>query len=106
MFDTYKMQEHICTELERKTEAGIKNTTDLDTVWKLTDVYKNLLKIDMLEEAAENGENHYSNYGGYSERRGQKRDSMGRYSRSDGGYSERDGEHGTGNFGKNRRGAL
>jgi hypothetical protein len=54
-----------------------------------------------LEEAAENGENHYSNYGGYSERRGQKRDSMGRYSRSDGGYSERDGENGTGNFGKN-----
>lgn len=98
MFDTYKMQEHICTELERKAEAGIKNTTDLDTVWKLTDVYKNLLKIDMLEEASEAGENHYD---GYSERRGQKRDRMGRYSRSDGGYSERDGENGTGNYSRN-----
>lgn len=101
MFDTYKMQEHICTELEKKAEAGIKSTTDLDTVWKLTDVYKNLLKIDMLQEAAEEGENHYSNYDGYSERRYRKRDSMGRYSRSDGGYSERDGENGTGNYSRN-----
>lgn len=100
MFDTYKMQEHICTELDKKAEAGIKSTTELDTVWKLTDVYKNLLKIDMLQEAAEEGENHYSNYG-YSERRYRKRDSMGRYSRSDGGYSERDDENGTGNYGKN-----
>lgn len=98
MFDTYKMQEHICAELDKKAESGVKSTTDLDTVWKLTDVYKNLLKIDMLQEAAEEGENHYSNYGGgYSERRGRKRDSMGRYSRSD-GY---DFENGTGNYGRN-----
>lgn len=105
MFDTYRMQEHICTELDKKAEVGIKSTTDLDTVWKLTDVYKNLLKIDMLQEAAEEGGNRYSNYDGYSERRHRKRDSMGRYSRSDGEYSERDGhmraENGTGNFSKN-----
>lgn len=95
MFDTYKMQEHICRELEKKAEAGLKSTADLDTIWKLIDAYKNLLKIDMLQEAGE-----YSRDDGYnrdhSERR--RRDSMGRYSRGDGyehgnsynygGYSE------------------
>lgn len=79
MFDTYKMQETICKELEKKAENGLRNTTDLDTVWKLIDAYKNLLKIDMLQEAGE-----YSHDdGGYSERR-QRRDSRGRYSRGDG----------------------
>lgn len=77
MYDTYQMQEHICKELEKKGQAGIKSTADLDTVWKLIDAYKNLLKIDMLQEAEE-----YS-HDGYSERR--KRDSMGRYSRDGGG---------------------
>ncbi len=91
MYDTYQMQEHICKELEKKGQSGLKSTQDLDTVWKLIDAYKNLLKIDMLQEAGE-----YSHDDGYSERR--KRDSRGRYSRSDGydrgssynqgGYSE------------------
>lgn len=84
MYDTYKMQEHICKELEKKAQAGIKSTTDLDTVWKLIDAYKNLLKIDMLQEASE-----YSEDGGYSERR--RRDSRGRYSREGGGTSYEDG---------------
>ena len=90
-FDTYKMQEHVCTELERKAEAGIKSTTDLDTVWKLVSIYKNLLKIDILEE---DGGHSYRDEEGYSER-GRKRDSMGRYSRADGEMAtvkhERDG---------------
>lgn len=77
MYDTYQMQEHICKELEKKAQGGLKSTQDLDTVWKLIDAYKNLLKIDMLQEAGE-----YSHDDGYSERR--KRDSMGRYSRKDG----------------------
>lgn len=84
MFDTYKMQETICKELEKKAENGLRNTTDLDTVWKLIDAYKNLLKIDMLQEAEEyshDGGNDHD--GGYSERR-QRRDSRGRYSRGDG----------------------
>lgn len=79
MYDTYQMQEHICKELEKKGQAGIKSTADLDTVWKLIDAYKNLLKIDMLQEASE-----YSHDGEYSERR--RRDSMGRYSREGGNY--------------------
>lgn len=77
MYDTYKMQDHICKELEKKAQGGLKSTQDLDTVWKLIDAYKNLLKIDMLQEASE-----YSEDGGYSERR--RRDSRGRYSRESG----------------------
>ena len=84
MYDTYQMQEHICKELEKKAQSGIKSTADLDTVWKLIDAYKNLLKIDMLQEASE-----YSQDGGYSERR--KRDSMGRYARDDGQSHTYDG---------------
>lgn len=80
MYDTYQMQDHICKELEKKAQSGIKSTADLDTVWKLIDAYKNLLKIDMLQEASE-----YSHNDGYSERR--RRDSRGRYSREDGGHS-------------------
>lgn len=88
MFDTYKMQEILCKELERKTEAGIKSPSDLEIVWKLSDTYKNMLKIDKLQEAAEGGYSGNYSYDdddedGYSER-GRKRDSMGRYSRSDG----------------------
>lgn len=84
MYDTYQMQEHICKELEKKAQTGLKSTQDLDTVWKLIDAYKNLLKIDMLQEAEE-----YSYEDGYSERR--RRDSRGRYSREGGGNSYDDG---------------
>lgn len=81
MFDTYQMQEHICNEMEKKAQNGIKSTQDLDTVWKLIDAYKNLLKIDMLQEAGE-----YSHNDGYDRGNSQRRrrDSMGRYSRNDG----------------------
>ncbi len=82
MFDTYKMQEVICKELEKKAESGLRSTSDLDTVWKLIDAYKNLLKIDMLQDAGE-----YSQGGGYSERR-QCRDNRGRYSREGGNSYE------------------
>lgn len=84
MYETYQMQEHICKELEKKAQSGLKSTQDLDTVWKLIDAYKNLLKIDMLQEASE-----YSHDDDYSERR--RRDSRGRYSREGGGQSYEDG---------------
>ena len=88
MYETYDLQEHICKELEKKTKNGIKSTGDLDTIWKLIDAYKNLLKIDMLQEAGE-----YSHDDGeYSERR--KRDSMGRYSRNDGYEHDSSYRHG------------
>lgn len=83
MYDTYQMQDQICKELEKKAQSGLKSTADLDTVWKLIDAYKNLLKIDMLQEASEYSE--YARGDGYSERR--RRDSRGRYSREGGGNS-------------------
>lgn len=82
MYETYQMQEHICKELEKKSETGIKSTSDLDTVWKLIDAYKNLLKIDMLQEASEYSQDGGYGQGEYSERR--RRDSRGRYSREGG----------------------
>jgi hypothetical protein len=87
MYETYDLQEHICKELEKKAKNGIKSTGDLDTIWKLIDAYKNLLKIDMLQEAGE-----YYHDGEYSERR--KRDSMGRYSRNDGYEHDSSYRHG------------
>lgn len=90
MYDTYELQEHICKELEKKTKNGIKSTADLDTIWKLIDAYKNLLKIDMLQESEEySHDGGYSQNDGYSERR--RRDSRGRYSREGGGNSYDDG---------------
>ena len=77
MYDTYELQEQICKELEKRTKNGLKTTQDLDTIWKLIDAYKNILKIDMLQEAEQ-----HSHSDGYSERR--HRDSMGRYARNDG----------------------
>ena len=81
---------------------------ELDSIHKLTDTVKNILKIDMLEEESGYSEDgHYmgegriygTSYddemrrGGYSYSRGRgryaKRDSMGRYSRDD-GYMRRD----------------
>lgn len=96
MFETYQMQEHICKELEKKAQSGIKSTTDLDTVWKLIDAYKNLLKIDMLQEAEE-----YRSDGGYSERR--RRDSRGRYSREGG---DRHGYEGDSSYNRGHSGYL
>lgn len=86
MFDIYKMKEHISKELDKKAETGIKNMSDLETVGKLLDDYKDLCEI----EAMERGSGYSRNNGhgmadGYSERL--MRDSGGRYAR-DGGYSE------------------
>jgi hypothetical protein len=87
MYETFELQEHLCKELEKRAKNGIKSTAELDTIWKLIDAYKNLLKIDMLQEAGE-----YSHDGEYSERR--KRDSMGRYSRNDGYEHDSSYRHG------------
>jgi hypothetical protein len=97
MYDTYQMQEHICKELEKKAQSGIKSTTDLDTVWKLIDAYKNLLKIDMLQEA---GEYSYGEHDGYSERR--RRDSRGRYSREGGQHGYEGGSSYRGGYSEAR----
>ena len=110
----HDLKDLLCAELEDYAEKGKKSGKmsigDLESIHKLTDTVKNILKIDMLE-----GESGYSEDGayigegriygtsyddvmrrgnGYSYARGRgryaKRDSMGRYSRDD-GYIRRDG---------------
>lgn len=116
------LKDLLCAELEDYAEKGKKSGKmsmgELDSIHKLTDTVKNILKIDMLEgetgyseDGAYMGEGRIygTSYdddmrrgGGYSYARGRgryaKRDSMGRYSRDDGymrrdvGYSREDGK--------------
>ena len=121
----HDLKDLLCAELEDYAEKGKKSGKmsmgDLETVHKLTDTVKNIMKIDVLkEEAGYSEDGHYMGEGriygtsyesGYSERGGSsyargrryaKRDSMGRYSRDGGmsyrggmrgGYSRDDGKH-------------
>ena len=101
-----ELKEVVKRELEKFGKQGDISVSSLDKIHKLSDLYKNLCKIEMLEEEAEGGYSetrggrggaymHGSSYDDdmmYSERRGRgrnaKRDSMGRYS-SEGGSYER-----------------
>ena len=95
------LKDLLCAELEDYAEKGKKSGKmsmgDLESIHKLTDTVKNILKIDMLEEESGYSEDgHYmgegriygTSYDGYdrgtSYARGRgryaKRDSMGRYS--------------------------
>ena len=122
----HDLKDLLCAELEDYAEKGKKSGKmsmgDLESIHKMTDTVKNILKIDMLEEEGGYSEDgHYMGEGriygtsyesGYSERGGSsyargrgryaKRDSMGRYSRDDGmrylggmrgGYSRDEGKH-------------
>ena len=120
----HDLKDLLCAELEDYAEKGKKSGKmsmgDLDSIHKLTDTVKNILKIDLLEsEEGYSEDGHYMGEGriygtsyddgmrrgvGYSYARGRgryaKRDSMGRYSRDDGymrrgmrdGYSRDDGK--------------
>ena len=106
----HDLKDLLCAELEDYAEKGKKSGKmsmgDLESIHKLTDTVKNILKIDMLEEESGYSEDgHYMGEGriygtsyddgmrregvySYARGRGRyaKRDSMGRYSR-DGGMS-------------------
>lgn len=110
----HDLKDLLCAELEDYADKGKKSGKmsmgDLDSIHKLTDTVKNILKIDLLEsEDGYSEDGHYMGEGriygtsyddgmrrgvGYSYARGRgryaKRDSMGRYSRDD-GYMRRDG---------------
>lgn len=102
-----ELKETIKRELEKFAKQGDVSVNTLEKIHKLSDTYKNLCKIEMLEEEAEGGYSEArggrgrgrSSYEGgssydddmmYSERRGRgrnaKRDSMGRYSSEGGSY--------------------
>lgn len=109
----HDLKDLLCAELEDYADKGKKSGKmsigDLDSIHKLTDTVKNILKIDLLEsEDGYSEDGHYMGEGriygtsyddgmrrgvGYSYARGRgryaKRDSMGRYSRDD-GYMRRD----------------
>lgn len=121
----HDLKDLLCAELEDFAEKGKKSGKmsmgDLETVHKLTDTVKNIMKIDVLKEEAGYSEDgtymgegriYGTSYddgmhreGGYSYARGRryaKRDSMGRCSRDGGmsyrggmrgGYSREDGKH-------------
>lgn len=102
-----ELKEVVKRELEKFGKQGDISVSSLDKIHKLSDLYKNLCKIEMLEEEAGGeysearggrGRGRSSYDGGssydddmmYSERRGRgrnaKRDSMGRYSSEGGSY--------------------
>lgn len=102
-----ELKEVVKRELEKFGKQGDISVNSLEKIHKLSDLYKNLCKIEMFEEEAEGGYSesrgrmdgtyiHGSSYDDdimYSERRGRgrnaKRDSMGRYSSDVDDYSER-----------------
>ena len=103
----HDLKDLLCAELEDYAEKGKKSGKmsmgDLESIHKLTDTVKNIMKIDVLKEEAGYSEDgtymgegriYGTSYddgmhrdGGYSYARGRRyarRDSMGRYSRDDG----------------------
>lgn len=96
----HDLKDLLCAELEDYAEKGKKSgkmsMSDLESIHKLTDTVKNIMKIDVLkEEVGYSEDGHYMGEGriygtsydydrGTSYARGRtrtKRDSMGRYSR-------------------------
>ena len=82
-----ELKDMLCAELEKITKKGELSAGSLDVVDKLTHSIKSIDTILAMEDAG------YSNEGGYSYARGQRRDSMGRYSRNDGSYGYRGGSY-------------
>lgn len=91
-----ELKESACKELERYAKTGEITVNSLDKIQKLTDVIKNIEKIEMLEdgEYSEDWIGEGRIRGGTSYARGRrgyvKRDSMGRYSRGDRDYYSED----------------
>ena len=107
----HKLYEWACNELEElesKAEKGL-SAADVEYADKLTELKKNILKIEMLEDEGYSAEyrDDMGNYGrgrnrggsyegrsyrnSYARGRNARRDSMGRYSRD--GYSRAADEH-------------
>ena len=123
----HDLKDLLCAELEDYAEKGKKSGKmsmgDLESIHKLTDTVKNILKIDMLEEESgysEDGrymgegriygtsyESGYSERGSSSYARGRgryaRRDSMGRYSSRGMSYDD-DMSYARGGRGGNRGG--
>lgn len=77
---TDKIRVMLCSEIDEIAEKGVLSAGDLDALHKLTDTVKNLDKIEMLEEYSE--DDGYEQDGGW-EARGNYGRTGGRYSRAD-----------------------
>jgi hypothetical protein len=125
----HDLKDLLCAELEDYAEKGKKSGKmsmgDVETIHKLTDTVKNILKIDLME--SEDGYSEDGTYmgegriygtsyddgmhrdGGYSYARGRgryaRRDSMGRYSRDGGMSYDDDMSYARGGRGGNRGGS-
>lgn len=77
-----KMCEIIENELHKIEEKGLTNA-NLDTAYKLVDMYKDLKTVEGMESYNDYGIDSYNDESSYAPRH---RDSMGRYSRD--GYSQ------------------
>lgn len=73
---TEKMMENICDEIDKIAEKGL-TTQNLDTAYKLIDMYKDLKTVEGMEDYADEEYSQARGRGRYA-----KRDSMGRYSRN------------------------
>lgn len=91
MHEMYKLKDMLCEELEKITKKGELSAGSLDAVDKLTHSIKSIDTIIAMEEYSEDdGMSYEGSYArgrrggnrGNSNARGQKRDSMGRYSRN------------------------
>lgn len=93
-----QLKDKFCRELDSMAEKRELSSTDLDRAYKLTDVIKNIYKIDMYEEGGYSGDGEWMANGVYSRDydRGSSyrrtRDSMSRYASraypmDGGGYS-------------------
>lgn len=85
-----KMMNVICDEIDKIAEKGL-TTSNLETAYKLIDMYKDLVTVDAMEEGGYSETMSYDgDYRGGSMRgrgRNAKRDAMGRYS-NDGRYMD------------------
>ena len=94
MYDLRNLREMLCKELDEIAEKREMSAGDLDAIQKLTSSIKNTYKIEIFEDGGYSRDDEYSRggnwvadlrgtYGRGSSYRGRRRDSMGRYSRTD-----------------------
>lgn len=84
----YDIRDMLCKELDEIARKGEMSAGDLEAVHKLTDTIKNIDKIKMYEDGGYSRGGDWEadmrgTYGRGSSYRGRRRDSMGRYSRTD-----------------------
>lgn len=88
MYDLRNLREMLCKELDEISDKREMSAGDLDAIQKLTSSIKNTYKIEMLEDGGYSRSGEWEadmrgTYGRGSSYRGRRRDSMGRYSRTD-----------------------